>query len=132
MLSKEELKTKAEKMNAFLQLEVGSEPNDIIDRIEKLSILLSQSGEYLAQAKYLQDTITSSEIMKIIKEGYVEKSSITTVNKLINSLAKEENFLVNSFDRINSAAGKQSMGLVTVLSYRKAEFSTLNYSSGRA
>lgn len=127
MLSKEELKTKADKMNAFLQLEVGSEPQDIIVRLEKLSILISQSGECLADAKYIQDTVIHSAIMDTVKQGYIDKLSITTINKLVNSLAKEENYLVNVFDRINSAATHQLDGLRSILSYRKTEFSTLQY-----
>lgn len=127
MLSKEELKTKAEKMNAYLQEKPGSEPNDIIDRIENLSVLISQSGEYLADAKYHHDTIIHSEIMASLKNGYMDKLSMSAINKFVNALAKEENYLVNVFDRINSAGVHQMDSLRSVLSYRKAEFSTLSY-----
>jgi hypothetical protein len=126
-MTHEELKAKAEKMHLFLEQKPGSEPNDIIERIELLSILISQSGECLAAAKYIQDNLIHSEIMKTIREGYVDKVSASVLNKLVNSLAKEENFLVNSFDRINSAAVHQLDGCRTILSYRKTEFATLSY-----
>ena len=62
-----------------------------------------------------------SETMKVIREGFIDKMSITTINNLIKALAKDDNYLVNQFDRINSAAAKQLAGLITILSYRKAE-----------
>lgn len=127
MLNKDELKTKAEKMNAYLQTSAGSEPNEIIERIEFLSIMISQSGECLAAAKYYRDALIHSELMKVIKEGYVDKLSATALNKLVNALAKDESYMVDLFDRINSAATHQLDGLRSILSYRKAEFSTLSY-----
>lgn len=129
MKTYDELNLKAERMNAFLSEKMGSEPNDIIERIELLSILISQSGEFLADAKYLQDEIISSEIMKAIKAGYSETLSPTVLNKFVGSLAKKENYLVSIFDRINASATHQLDGCRSILSYRKTEFSTLSYQS---
>lgn len=114
-------------MNAYLQEKANDEPNDIIERINNLSILISQSGEYLAAANYYKDTLIHSEIMKIMREGMVDRLSATALNKLVNALAKDESFLVNQFDRINSAGVHQMDALRSVLSYRKTEFSSLNY-----
>ena len=127
MINKDELKEKADKMTTYLQIKAGSEPNDLIERIEMLSILISQSGECLAAAKYYQDMIISSSIMAVIKDGYSDKLGLSTMNKFVNSLAKEENFLATQFDRINSSAVHQLDGLRSILSYRKTEFSTLSY-----
>ena len=127
MIPKEQLQSKADSMNAYLQEKASDEPNDIIDRINNLSILISQSGECLAAANYYKDTLIHSEIMKIMREGMVDRLSATALNKLVNALAKEESYLVNQFDRINSAAVHSLDGLRSVLSYRKAEFSTLSY-----
>jgi hypothetical protein len=129
MKTKEELLEKAKRMQAYLEEKPGTEPNEIIEKIENLSILISQSGDLLSQAKYIQDSVISSEIMNALKEGYQDKLTATGLNKLINSLAKEENYLVNLFDRINAAATHQLDGCRSILSYRKTEFSALNYSS---
>jgi hypothetical protein len=126
-LSNADLTEKADAMNKYLQKQVGDEPNEIMERIELLGIMISQSGECLALAKHMQDSIVSSEIMKAVKDGYLDKVSATVMNKLVGALAKEENFLVNQFDRINSSAAKQLDGLRSILSYRKTEFSSLNY-----
>ncbi len=130
MIPKEQLQPKADAMNLYLQDKANDEPNDIIDRINNLSILISQSGEYLAAANYYKDTLIHSEIMKIMREGMVDRLSATALNKLVNALAKDESYLVNQFDRINSAAVHQLDGLRSILSYRKQEFSTLSYARG--
>jgi hypothetical protein len=127
-LSNADLTEKADAMNKYLQTQGKGEPEDIIERIELLSIMISQAGEYLAIAKHKQDSVVSSEIMKAVKEGYLDKLSATVMNKLVSALAKEENYLVNQFDRINSSGVHQLDALRSVLSYKKAEFSALNYS----
>lgn len=127
MIPKEQLQIKADKMNAYLQTRASSEPQDIIDRIELLAIMISESGGLLAEANYHRDTIIHSSIMNAVKEGYAEKLTPTALNKLVSSLAKEENYLAKVFDRINASATHQLDGLRSVLSYRKQEFATLSY-----
>lgn len=125
--TKEQLIEKAKGMNLVLVTQSASEPNELIERIEKLSALISESGECLADAKFIQDSLIHSEIMKVVITGYVDKLSTMTLNQFIKALTKEENFLVNSFDRINSAAVHQLDGCRSILSYRKTEFATLSY-----
>ena len=127
MIPKENLQAKADSMSAYLQVKSGSEPNEIIERMENLSVMIIQAGDCLADAEYYRDSVISSETMKVIKEGYVDKVSMTVINNLIKALAKEENYLVKQFDRINSAAVHQLDGLRSILSYRKQEFATLSY-----
>lgn len=120
-MTREQLKEKIQKFNSFLQEKPGSEPNDIINRIELLLILISQSGECLAHAKYNVDTLVHSEIMKVLKEGYSEQLSPSVLNRFIQALAKDDTIIVNQLDRINAAATHQMDGLRSILSYRKSE-----------
>lgn len=124
----EQLAAKADKMQKYLELEPSSEPNDLVERINNLGILVSQSGKMLADAKYYKDFIVNGAIMEVIQKCYEEKLSATTINKFVESAAKDQSYLVNWIDRINSAATHQLDGLRSVISYRKAEFSALNYS----
>lgn len=120
-LSKEELMDKSEKFQAYLEKKVGSEPNDLIDRCEMLSILIAQSGQCLANAKYLQDQVINGTIMEALKNSYEERLSASTINQYVKSTAKEYNYLVNWLDRINSTATHQLDSIRTLISYRKAE-----------
>lgn len=125
MYSIDELKEKAKKMQDFLELKTGSEPNDLIDRAEKLLILIAQSGNCLADAKWLQDKAVGEAIQKAINMAYDQKLSPSTINKFVNAEAKEFNYLVNTFDRINAAATHTLDGIRSILSYRKSEMALI-------
>lgn len=121
MLSIEELQVKAEKMQAFLERKSGSEPNDLIDRADTLSILIAQSGQCLADARYIQDSVVNGAIMEALQRAYEERLSPSTINKFVTTAAKEQNYLVSWLDRINSAAVHQLDAIRTIISYRKNE-----------
>ena len=83
MLTKEQLQTKAEAMQKYLDEMPGSEPNKIIERLEFLNRMVSQSGQYLADAKYYQDTVVNGAIMSAIEKAYNDKLSPSTINKFV-------------------------------------------------
>ena len=121
MYSPEQLKETAAKMQAYLEEKSGSEPNELIERLENLQVMVAKSGNMLADAKYYQDMITNGAIMEALKQSYEERLSPSTINKFVTTAAKDQNYLVVWFDRINSAAGKQMMAINVMISYRKTE-----------
>lgn len=124
----EQLTAKAEKMQTFLEVEPSEDIEKLLKRVDQLGILISQSGKMLADAKYYKDAIVNGAIMESLKQAYEEKLSASTINKFVETAAKEQAYLVNWIDRINSTATHQLDGIRTVISYRKAEFSALSYS----
>jgi len=120
-MTSEELKIKADKMQSFLEQKASDQEEGLIDRLELLQVLLAQSGNYLAYSKYLLDMKKSDSITQSLKEALAGDWSTTIIHKKIDALCREENFLVNRFDRINSSASKQITALITILSYRKAQ-----------
>ena len=121
MYSLEQLREKSAGMQKYLEKKCGSEPNDIVERLEHLNIMVAQSGQCLADAKYYQDQIINSTITKALTEAYHDKLSATTINQFVKTSAKDYNYLVTLFDRINATATHQIDSLRTILSYRKAE-----------
>lgn len=119
--SKEELYKNAEKMQAYLDTPTGPEPQHLIDRTEMLYLLISKSGQCLAEAKYIQDQIINTGLLKVMEDGLDSKLSPSLINQFVKSSAKEVNYLVNWLDRINSAATHQLDGIRTIISYKKAE-----------
>ena len=119
--SVETLNDKAEKMQKYLEETTPSEPNDLIDRTEKLNILIAQSGKMLADAEWYRDEIVNSAIMKSIKDSMEEKLSATILNQYIKTTARDYNFLVKWIDRINATATHQIDSIRTIISFRKAE-----------
>lgn len=117
-----ELHAKAAKMQAYLETRFDTtEPNDLIERMEYLGIMISQSGKMLADARYYKDKIVNGAIMESLQKAYEEKLSTSTINKFVETAAREYSFLVNWINEINSTAGKQHAGIITLISYRKAE-----------
>jgi len=108
-------------MQEFLEQKPDNQEEGLIKRMELLQILLAQSGELLADAKYILDTRKNDSITIALKEAMAGDWSVSIINKKIDALCKEENYLVNWMDRINSAAVHQIDALRTIISYRKAQ-----------
>ena len=121
MLTIEQLKEKADKMAAYLEKPYKSDPDDLLERMSTLSVLMAQSGQCLADAKYYQDSIVNGAIMEAIQKAYEEKLSPSTINKFVTTAAKEQNHLVNSFDRINASATHLLDAVRTAISYEKSK-----------
>lgn len=121
MRSLEQLNEKAVKMTAFLEKKCGNDPELIMERMENLSVMLIQSGECLADAKYHQDQVVHSTITKALTEAYQDRLSATLIKDFVRATAKDYNYLVTMFDRINSACVHQIDSLRSVLSYIKAQ-----------
>lgn len=121
MRSLEQLRDKASLMSNYLELKAGNDPEKIIERLELLSIMLIQSGECLADAKYHQDQVIHSTITKALTEAYQDRLSATLIKDFVRATAKDYNYLVTIFDRINSACVHQIDSLRSVLSYIKAQ-----------
>lgn len=121
MTQKEQLTEAAVKMQAYLEEKPGSDPNDLIDRLENLQVLIAKSGAYLADAKYHLDQRKNDSITQTLKEAMAGDWSVTIIHKKIDALCRDENYLVNVFDRINRSATHQLDSVRTILSYRKTE-----------
>lgn len=121
------LESKAEKMFTYLRLPMPSmnEADQIIERLMNLGSMLAQSGEYKAASQYRVDEILHGEIGKAIDQAMGDKVSASLLNQYVKSACKEWNYLVNAFDRINSAAAKQMMAIQTCVSYEKAKMNLI-------
>jgi hypothetical protein len=122
MLNKEELKTKIAKFNAFLQKGVADEPNLLTERLNLMDMLIAESGQYLADAKYYQDEVINGAVMDAMKKQLEEKLSATTINLFVKSSAKDWNHIVNSLERINASATHQHGSIRTRISFIKTTF----------
>jgi hypothetical protein len=126
-LTPDELKAKAQRFQTFLETRHGQEPEQLLERMELLAILVAQSGQCLAEAKYHQDQVVNGAIGEAIDRAFNDKLSASTINQYVKSTAKDYNYLVNWLDRINATATHQLDALRTIISYRKTEFNALNY-----
>src|SRR4051812_30789789 len=125
--NKETLNEKTDKMYAYLKQQTPSiqEETSIVERLMMLGKMVAESGEYKSFAQYRVDEIMHGEIAKAIDTALGDKLSATTINMYVKTACKEWNYLVNAFDRINSAAAKQMMAIQTMISYEKQKMAIL-------
>jgi hypothetical protein len=94
----------------------------ITNRAEELERIMALSGKLCADAKYHKDTFTNSAIMDTLKESLNQNGwSISLINKKVESLAKDYNYIEKWADRINRTATHQLDFSRTLLSKIKAE-----------
>jgi hypothetical protein len=115
------IKTSLGKMQAYLEAPIGKEPNELLERMEYLLIMVAKSGQLLAEAKLAQDQIVNQGLLAAMDEGLDKKLSPSLITKFVNTNAKEVNYLVNWADRVNASATHQLDAIRTIVSYRKAE-----------
>ena len=115
------LQEKADKMFAYLREPMPTMDNEeaVIKRLMNLGRMLAESGEYKAGAQNKVDEVVHGEIGRALFGLESEKLPASTLNTYIKAAAKDWNYLVNSFDRVNSAAVKMIMALQTLISYEK-------------
>lgn len=120
MATLEQLHTEATALQHYLEQLCPADPAQINERIRMLQVYMARSGEMLAQAKELLNLKRSREIahtiIKIAKEGQL---SVKAQNVLIDSLAAEENFLVEWIDRINASCTHQADYTRSLLAYER-------------
>ena len=114
------LQEEAKQISDYLQITCQNNPQEIQQRIADTMVYVARTGEMLATAKQMLRRRKSEEIQNTIiaiaKENCL---SAKVQNALIDSIAEEEAFLVDTLDRLNAAATHQLDALRTLLSYER-------------
>lgn len=122
ILSKDDLLKTATAMQSYLQKKPADQDEQLLLRLERLQILLAKSGKMLADAKHHLDAKKNDAIMETLKEALEQTDwTASMINKKIDALCRDEHYLVNLIDRINSSASNQIKALITIISYRKEQ-----------
>lgn len=119
-----------EQIQSFLEADYPiDEPAACEAKGKDLEVYMARSGKMLADAKYWQDQFVNSAISETVKEALMAQKmwSISLVNKKVDALAKDYNYLVNWCDRINRTCTHQLDFIRTMLSKHKAEMQMNGY-----
>lgn len=121
----ENIHNEAAQIQSFLEIETSDDPQEIKERLATLSVYIARTGKMQADAKRLLREKKSSQIaetiIKIAKENYL---SAKAQNALVDTLAIQENELVDWLDRLNSACVHQADICRSLLSYAKQEMAS--------
>ena len=102
--------------------------NALVERIAKTAGYYARTGYLLAEAKRLLRLKKSDEISNMVrtiaKEGHLSGKA---QNALVDSIAIQENYVVDWADRINSMCVHQIDVIRTLISKEKAEMQMNNF-----
>lgn len=120
--SKEQMLQELTDIDSYLNMTMSENPEEAVQRGNELAVYIARTGKLLADAKYWLNQAMNSETMKTIAETSKNaKATATAVNALINSLCREERYLVDWCERCNRTATHQLSWCVTVISKAKEE-----------
>ena len=114
------LNAEAKEISGYLQTTLQGSPEEIQQRIADTMVYVARTGEMLAEAKRMLRRRKSEEIQNtIIAIARENCLSAKVQNALLDSIAEEEAFLVDTLDRLNATATHQLDALRTLLSYER-------------
>ena len=108
-------------IDAYMGVTPSDNIEEIVERGNDLIVYISRTGKMLADAKYHLNVIRKAEIMDILKIIIPEKLSAKVQNALIDSVAREQQYLVDWTERLNRAAVHQLDWCRTLISKAKSE-----------
>lgn len=120
--SREQIFQELTDIDGFLGITMSENAEEAVQRGNDLAVYVARTGKLLADAKYWLNEAMNSETMQTLRDVAKEaKATATAVNALVNSLCKEERYLVDWCERCNRTATHQLSWCVTVISKAKAE-----------
>ena len=108
-------------IDAYMGITPSDNIEEIVERGNDLIVYISRTGKMLADAKYHLNVIRKAEIMDILKIIIPEKLSAKVQNALIDSVAREQQYLVDWCERLNRTAVHQLDWCRTLISKAKSE-----------
>lgn len=117
--SREALIAELKLIQGNLEVTMSEDANEAVVRGNELSVQIARTGKLLADAKYYRDTTLNRGVVAEMKNLIALPAS--SANKYIDTICKEDSYLVNWAERLNRACTHQLEWCRTVISKAKAE-----------
>lgn len=120
--SKERILQELTDIDTFLNITMSENAEEAVARGNDLAVYVARTGKLLADAKYWLNKSKNSEVLETLREAAKNaKATSKAINALVDSVCKEEQYLVDWCDRSNRTATHQLSWCVTVISKAKEE-----------
>ena len=119
--SKEQLYAESQQIQNYCEITPSDDPSEVVERGNTLVAYIARTGKMLADAKHHAAEARRSEIVAIIKELTDARYSAKVQNTLIDSVAKDEQYLVDWIERLNRTCVHQLEWCRTIVSKAKEE-----------
>ncbi|MDR2917820.1 MAG: hypothetical protein LBV72_00435 [Tannerella sp.] len=109
-------------IDSFLNITCSEQIEEVVMRGNDLAVHISRSGKLLADAKHHLNVKMKSEVFETLKNTAKQAGATSkAINKIIDSLCADEQYLVDWAERINRAATHQLDWARSLLSKAKEE-----------
>lgn len=109
-------------IDVFLNVTCSEEIEEVVARGNDLAVYIARSGKLLADAKYHLNTKMKDEVFNTIRDTAKQAGATSkATNAIIDSLCKQERYLVDWSERVNRSATHQLDWCRTLVSKAKAE-----------
>jgi len=116
----EHLAVEAETIQNYLEISISDNIEEARQRANDLSVYNARTGKMLADAKYHLSDKKKTEIMQVIQlQAKGTGMTAKTVNTMIDSICREEQYLVDWIERLNRATVHQIDLIRTFISLEK-------------
>lgn len=130
--SKDQIEAELKNIDSFLNITMSENADEAVARGNDLSVYMARTGKLLADSKYWLDLSMRAEVMDTLRETVKDsKATAKAINALIDSLCREERYLVNWCERLNRTATHQLSWCVTVISKAKEEMKMAGFPAKR-
>ena len=120
----ENIVTELSSIDAFLNITMSEQIEEAILRGNDLAVYIARTGKLLADAKYHLNAKKKTEVFDTLRDTAARAGTTSkAVNAIIDSLCKDEQYLVDWCERLNRTATHQLEWCRTVISKAKAEMS---------
>jgi hypothetical protein len=117
-------------IDGFLNITMSENPEEALQRGNDLAAYIARTGKLLADAKYHLNQAKNIEVMETLRETAKNaKATSKAVNALIDSICRDEQYLVDWCERANRTATHQLSWCVTVISKAKEEMKMAGFSN---
>lgn len=121
----EELKA----IDSFLNLTMSEEVQEAVLRGNDLAVYIDRTGKLLADAKYYLNGKKKSEVFDTLRETATRAGATSkAINAIIDSLCKNEQYLVDWCERLNRTATHQLEWCRTLIAKARAEMALAPHS----
>jgi len=112
----------------FLNVTMSEDAEEAVARGNDLAAYIARTGKLLADAKYHLNEKKKSEVFQVLEKTAKQAgATATAINAIVNSLCKEEQYLVDWSDRCNRAATHQLDWVRSIISKAKTEMQYINF-----
>ena len=108
-------------IDEFMGITPSDNIEEIVERGNALIVYINRTGKMLADAKYHLNKMRKDEIMEVIQQIIPEKLSAKAQNALVDSIAREQQYLVDWCERLNRTAVHQLDWMRSLISKAKSE-----------